>query len=171
VVGYDGAGRAGLAIGLRRAAEELMRQGQFQEDELAAGNLAELQRRAELMLNLIEGREAPDYGDRNGDGKVQEPGDGYGVLENGLQPGYGAGTRDHAVLAGRAGDATDAVRVHSRHAEVCAVQVLDWATQLRDVERRLLAAGDLARVPAAGAAGGRAGAPGAAGLRRERRRH
>jgi plastocyanin/uncharacterized membrane protein YozB (DUF420 family) len=144
VVGYDGApGGQGLAIGLRRAAEELMRQGQFQEDELAAGNLAELQRRAELMLNLIEGREAPEYGDRNGDGKVQEPGDGYGVLENGLQPGYGASTRDHAVLAGRAGDATDAVRVHSRHAEVCAVQVLDWATQLRDVERRLLAAGDL----------------------------
>jgi plastocyanin/uncharacterized membrane protein YozB (DUF420 family) len=141
IVHFDAAPHAtGLAIGLRKDAQELTRQTEHQMDALQAGNLAEVKRRTEQVLNLLDGKAGTEYGDRNGDGKVQEPGDGYGMLA------YAQGALEHGQLAAGAPDATDAIKVHGGHVQVCAQQTLDWATQLRGIEAQILVAGNLTAV-------------------------
>ena len=44
------------------------------------GNLATAKRHAEHVINLIEGKTGADYGDVDGDGLVEDPGDGTGAL-------------------------------------------------------------------------------------------
>jgi plastocyanin len=83
------------------------------------------------MINLIEGAEGEHYGDLNGNGKIDNPGDGYGLLENGSQDGYVTGMRDHARLAADAADATDEIKLHAGH-----VQIAGDNTELRTAELR-----------------------------------
>jgi len=53
---------------------DLMRQ------EVAAGNHGEVRRHAEHVVNIIGGEQGAQFGDLDGDGAAQNPGDGVGVL-------------------------------------------------------------------------------------------
>lgn len=46
---------------------------------VAAGNLAAAQQHAEHVINILDGERGELFGDLNGDGQVQNPGDGVGV--------------------------------------------------------------------------------------------
>lgn len=50
------------------------------EDARARGSLAAVKRHAEHLTNLIEGKSGPHYGDIDGNGHVEDPGDGIGLL-------------------------------------------------------------------------------------------
>lgn len=50
------------------------------EDELANGNLPEARRHAEHVINIIDGSLGPLFGDLDGSGLAENPGDGTGVL-------------------------------------------------------------------------------------------
>jgi tRNA A-37 threonylcarbamoyl transferase component Bud32 len=49
-------------------------------DALNTNNLPLAKRHAEHVVNILEGKEGTDFGDVNGDGNLQNPGDGIGVL-------------------------------------------------------------------------------------------
>ena len=77
------------------------------------------------------------YKDWDGNTKINDPGDGYGLLLNGDQAGYIGGVIDHAKLAAGASDSTALIRMHSQHVTICAQNVETWATQLRDIAIRI----------------------------------
>lgn len=96
------------------------------------GNEAEMLLQAERMLNLAVGNKSvPDYKDWNGNGAIDDPGDGYGLLQNGEQLGYIQGTFSHADLAITSPDATQNMLIHGGHVKACALNVSNWTGQLR----------------------------------------
>jgi hypothetical protein len=95
------------------------------------GNDAEMSLQAERILSLIVGNKSADYRDWNGNGVVDDPGDGYGLLLNQDQLGYIQGTITHADLALTSPDATPNMLTHGEHVKISATNVGDWTAQLR----------------------------------------
>src|SRR5688572_10194267 len=93
---------------------------------------ASLDLHAERTLNLILGSQSGDYKDWNGDGAVDDPGDGYGLLLNGENVGYIQGTFTHADLSLTSPDATQNMLTHGTHVKDCASNLDRWTPQLRD---------------------------------------
>jgi hypothetical protein len=93
---------------------------------------------AERMLNLILGNQSEEYTDWNGDGAVDDPSDGYGLLLNGENLGYIQGTFTHANLALTSPDATQNMLIHGGHVKDCAANLDGWTPQLRDRLRAIL---------------------------------
>jgi plastocyanin len=100
---------------------------QIHADEMAAaagrGELATAKRHAEHLVNLIVGKNSQDYGDLDGNGAVEDPGDGKGAVnylaqvrspaqagaDSGADPGAAAAAvpldHIHSALVGIVGDA------------------------------------------------------------------
>ncbi|HUE98931.1 MAG TPA: protein kinase [Anaerolineales bacterium] len=95
------------------------------------GNEAEMLLQAERMLNLIVGNRSDDHKDWNGNGNIDNPSDGYGLLLNGEHLGYIQGTYTHADLALTSPDATENMLTHGEHVKASALNVSDWTAQLR----------------------------------------
>lgn len=102
------------------------------------GNEKLVRANAEAMINLIVGSNSGDFKDWDKDGRVENPGDGFGLLLNGNQSGYIEGTVTHAELAASSGDATANIKLHADHVVISGQNVEGWATQLRDVAKRIL---------------------------------
>ena len=134
----DNPDHIGMVVGLVNDATLI---NQATEDMLNAstsGDTKTVRSDAETIINLIVGKQDPqNYKDWNGDGKINDPGDGYGLLLNGDQAGYVGGVIDHAELAGKSPDASAEIRMHSGHVTICAQNVETWATQLRDIAIRI----------------------------------
>jgi plastocyanin len=130
----DGPGlpsRQGYAVGLHEEADELLRHAKLLDDAQANGDAAGVRRHAEHVYNLIAGSRDPHFGDLDGDGHAQNAGDGFGLLPNGEQAGYIQATVDAARTAETAGDATPAIRLHAQHVQICAANLLHWASSAR----------------------------------------
>ena len=65
---------------LRGAGEDLVLHAVELQEAVDRGNLQTSKRHAEHLVNLIEGMDGDHYGDRDGDGSVEDPGDGTGLL-------------------------------------------------------------------------------------------
>jgi hypothetical protein len=87
---------------------------------------------AERMLNVILGSQSEEYKDWNGDGTIDDPSDGYGLLLNGENAGYIQGTFTHADLSLTSPDATQNMLTHGTHVKDCATNLDGWTSQLRD---------------------------------------
>jgi tRNA A-37 threonylcarbamoyl transferase component Bud32 len=92
----------------------------------------------ERMLNVILGSQSAEYKDWNGDGAVDDPSDGYGLLLNGENAGYIQGTSTHTNLALTSPDATQNMLTHGKHVKDCATNLDMWTPQLRDQLRAIL---------------------------------
>ncbi len=136
-------GKIGLEVGLRNQAQELRRQAESLRDAQQGSNLPEIKLRAEYLVNLIEGSKGQDYGDLNKDGKVQNTGDGYGLLKNGDQLGYLDGSKEHAGLAAKAEGATEDIKLHAGHVGITVDNASGWVTAIRDRSLSLLKATEL----------------------------
>ena len=90
------------------------------------------------MLNLVVGNQSPDYVDWDKDGKVADPGDGYGLLLNGDNSGYIQGSIAHAGFASASPTATTNMQSHGQHVIVSARNLEAWAPQLRDLLKEIL---------------------------------
>jgi plastocyanin len=132
--------QTGLAIGMFEQVTELRRHAEFVRDAVRGNDLDGVKRHAEHIVNLIEGQKGKDYGDLNKDGKVQNPGDGFGLLENGDQLGYLKGVADHARLAAQSDDANETIKVHAGHVQIAAENVIGFASAARDLALELQAA-------------------------------
>ena len=122
----------GLEVGLRSQVDLVRQHAQFMSDAQTSGDLATVKLHAEHLVNIIEGTKGADYGDINKDGKVTNPGDGYGLLPNGDQLGYLQGSKDHAALAAAAPDATADIKLHAGHVGITVDNVTGWVTAIRD---------------------------------------
>lgn len=69
----------GFLVGAQEQAAVALQHGQFAQDALAQGDLAEAQRHAEHVVNILDGENGAVFGDVNLDGQAQNPGDGFGV--------------------------------------------------------------------------------------------
>jgi len=105
-----------------------------------SGDEATMRREAEAILNVLAGNQSPDYQDWDGDGQVTDPGDGYGLLLNGDNLGYIQGAYSHADFAVTADDATPNMISHGEHVKICTQNMQEWAPQLRDLVKQILAA-------------------------------
>ncbi|MBK9710855.1 MAG: cupredoxin domain-containing protein [Kouleothrix sp.] len=133
--------KIGFALGLRQEIDEVQRHAQFLKDAFDAGDFRLVKVHAEHIANIIEGSEAHDI---NGDGKVQNPGDGFGLLPNGQQDGYIKGMVDHAKLAADAPDATDAIKLHAGHVQIAGENTRVRVTDIHDRADKIGAAGGIA---------------------------
>jgi serine/threonine protein kinase len=96
-----------------------------------SGDEGDVLLQAENMLNIIVGSQSEDHKDWNGDGEIDDPGDGYGLLLNGSNLGYIQGTFTHADLALTSPDATENMLTHGEHVKISANNVSDWTAELR----------------------------------------
>jgi hypothetical protein len=99
---------------------------------LESGDEAGVRLQAEQMLNMIVGSQDANHKDWDGDGKVENPSDGFGLLLNGDNEGYIQGTIAHANLSGNSQDATENMLVHGEHVAISAQNVSEWTPLLRD---------------------------------------
>jgi plastocyanin len=134
--------QVGFAIGLRQESDKVLIHAQFLQDAVDESNLANVLFHAEHLVNMIEGNQGEHFGDLNGNGKIENPGDGFGLLENGDQAGYVKGIQDNALLAAAAPDATDAIRLHASHVQITGdntrgrlIAIRDLALQVAKVRR------------------------------------
>ena len=65
---------------LERAGEDLLIHAQELQNAVGRGNLSTIKRHAEHLVNLIEGAGGDHFGDVDGDGSFEDPGDGTGLL-------------------------------------------------------------------------------------------
>lgn len=140
--------RQGYVTGLRLQSEELSRHAQLAAEAARAGDAEGLRRHAEHLFNLTAGSLDPRFGDLNGDGRSQNPGDGFGLLANGAQAGYIDAVAEAARAAGAAPDATDALRLHAGHVLVATENLRGWSAELRELAMALAGSeGDQAASP------------------------
>ena len=71
--------------GLRDQAELAATHGQLALEAITRGDLASGQLHVEHVWNILSGQTSPAFGDLDGDGEAQNPGDGYGVSVYGLR--------------------------------------------------------------------------------------
>lgn len=99
----------GFLLGADEQARLAVEHAGFLQEELAAGNIDEAQRHAEHVINILEGESGSRFGDLDGDGLAQNPGDSFGARA------YLEGARQHAQLAADADDASAEVKLHAEH--------------------------------------------------------
>lgn len=133
-----------MTIGLLETSRLVQQSGEDLEKAFASGDEKAVRANAEAIINLIVGSQSSDYKDWDGDGKINDPGDGFGLLLNGGQTGYVEGTITHAELSASAADATANIKLHGEHVIVSAKNVEGWAAQLRDVAKRIVEFGQAA---------------------------
>ncbi|MBV6392758.1 MAG: Serine/threonine-protein kinase PknD [Anaerolineales bacterium] len=123
-----------MTVGLLQTSREISDAG----EAMSEGDEKIVRSNAEAMINLIVGSQSADFKDWDGNGAVENPGDGFGLLLNGGQTGYIEGTITHAELSASSGDATQNIKLHAEHVAVSGKNIEGWATQLRDVAKRIL---------------------------------
>ena len=133
LVGIDDTpNQVALAVGLRQESDKVLQHAQFLQDAVDESNLANVLFHAEHLVNMIEGKGGEHYGDLNGNGIVENPGDGFGLLENGSQAGYVTGIQNSAQMASTAPDATDSIRLHAAHVVITGDNTQGRLTDIRD---------------------------------------
>ncbi len=71
---------AATVPGLRRQAQIARYQAWVLREAAVNGDWDTARRKAEQLVNLVEGRRGQFYADHNGDGRIEDPGDGTGFL-------------------------------------------------------------------------------------------
>ncbi|MFZ0544228.1 MAG: plastocyanin/azurin family copper-binding protein [Candidatus Promineifilaceae bacterium] len=121
----DTPNNVGYGIGGRMMAEEVIRHALFLKLAFDLGSIADAQRHAEHIVNLIEGTQGEFYGDHDGAHGVQDPGDGYGVIP------YINGMVAAAQQAAAADDTTLSVSTHAGHVSIAGDSALFSAETIR----------------------------------------
>ena len=126
-------GEVGLIHGLAENAKELERAAQEMLNAHESNDEAGIREHAEAMLNILVGDQNPElHKDWNGDGRVVDPGDGYGLLLNGDHLGYVQAVYSHADYAVNAAGASRNMIVNGENVKICAQNLAGWAPELRD---------------------------------------
>ncbi|HSM56071.1 MAG TPA: plastocyanin/azurin family copper-binding protein [Candidatus Sulfomarinibacteraceae bacterium] len=110
----------GFLIGAQEQAALAQEHAGFLQESLAEDDLAEAQRHAEHVVNILDGENGDVFGDLDGDGVAQNPGDGFGVRL------YLNGAKQHAQFAAEAEGATDEVQLHAEHVVISSDNALSW---------------------------------------------
>lgn len=108
------------------------------EAAFQAGDEALARKKIEEIINQLVGSgNSAQYRDWDEDGTIDDPGDGFGVLENGNGLGYIPATISHAIFAANAIDATENIKIHSAHTVACVENMKIWSEQLLEMALQL----------------------------------
>src|SRR5258707_3168300 len=107
--------------------EELVPHAKAVSGAAALGDAKSMDRHIEHMLNILEGKGGPDYGDFDGNGVLQDPGDGFGIDHYIDQIGA------QAAAAAAAGDASDNVKTHAAEMQALAISLRAPANQAAEL--------------------------------------
>ncbi len=89
-----------------------------------------LRLKTEQIINQLVGKtNINQYRDWNENGTIDDPGDGFGLFENGDQ-GYILNAISHAQFAAESADATENIQIHSAHVVLCIENMKAWSEQL-----------------------------------------
>ena len=93
----------------------------------------------EIINQLVGSTSTTQYRDWNKDGKINDPGDGFGLLGNGKdnELGYIPATISHAQFAAEALDATDNIQIHSANVITSIENMRGWSEQLLEKALKL----------------------------------
>ena len=93
----------------------------------------------EIINQLVGSANTLQYRDWNEDGKVNDPGDGFGLLGNGPENelGYIPTTISHAQFAAEALDATENIQTHSANVIISIENMRGWSEQLLEKALKL----------------------------------
>ena len=130
--------KIGFMDGLSKDTDLLQTSAKTMLTSLETNDKAAIKLQAEQMLNIIVGNQSSDYKDWNGDGNVDDPSDGFGLLLNGDNQGYIQGALSHTGYAMSADDATDNMKLHGGHVTIALNNVSGWLPQLRDTLNSIL---------------------------------
>ena len=83
----------GSMQGLRQSSGAMHFHAAILREAAALGDLETVRRKAEHVVNMIEGQGGAAYGDHDGNGRAEDPGDGVGLLP------YGSGVLTHTQFA------------------------------------------------------------------------
>ncbi len=122
----------GLIHGLTRTAKLIDEAAKKMENDFENGNEAGTRKNAETIMNLLVGDQSPDFRDWNGDGKMIEPRDGYGLLLNGDNLGYIQAVYSNADYAVNSPGASRNMIVNGENVKVCSQNLARWAPELHD---------------------------------------
>jgi hypothetical protein len=96
------------------------------------GNESGTRESAEAILNLLAGSQSQEYKDWNGDGRITDPGDGYGLWLNGDNLGYIQAVYSHADYAVNSPGASQNMIVNGERVKASAQNLAQWVPQLRE---------------------------------------
>jgi serine/threonine protein kinase len=130
---------AALVDGLSKDASLVDESAQHMLAAYQSGDQTATRLEAEAILNLLVGSQSEDHKDWDSDGKITDPGDGYGLLLNGDNSGYIQATYSHADFAVTAEDATANMKLHGEHVKISVKNLEQWTPQLRDLMKQILA--------------------------------
>ena len=93
----------------------------------------------EVINQLVGSANTAQHHDWNADGKIDDPGDGYGLLANGTenQNGYIPNTIKHAKSAAEASDATDNIQTNSEQVIASTENMRLWSEKLLELALQL----------------------------------
>jgi serine/threonine protein kinase len=132
--------QVGMLAGLKNHATLINQTAEAMLTAYEAGKQKDVRSNAEALINLVVGKQDTSYVDWDGNGTVNDPGDGYGLLVNGDQTGYVGGTHHHSSYSAAADDSTPDIRLHDGHVEVSIHNIEEWAIELRDITERIVQA-------------------------------
>jgi len=112
----------------------------------AAGDQTSTRKHAETILNILVGKQSADHKDWNGDGKVSDPSDGYGLLLNGTSAGSIGAIFTQTGYVIDAPRASQNMILHGGEVKVCAQNVSGLLPALRTQVKNVLAAKSLAEM-------------------------
>jgi serine/threonine protein kinase len=126
-----------LVQGLWKSAEDLNANVEELHKAFTDKDEERLRLKTEEVINQIVGSENPGrYQDWNGNGTIDDPSDGYGLMSNGdpgyNEQGYISQVNSHAKFAAQSLDATDNIQLHSAHVVICTNNMDGWSKQLLD---------------------------------------
>jgi hypothetical protein len=105
---------------------------------LEANHEAVLRKRTEEVINQIVGDLSSQYLDYDGDGNVDNPGDGYGSLPNGEERrGYLQETAMYVKSATEAPDSTPNIRTSGENVLICLQNMEGWTNEILQLALQL----------------------------------
>jgi hypothetical protein len=138
--------QVGLIHGLNRNVKLMDEAGRDMLSSYEQGNEAGTRQNAESIINILVGDQSPDHKDWNGDGQVNDPGDGYGFFLNGNNLGYFQAVYSYADYAVNSPGASRNMVTNGEDVKVCAENLARWAPELRDHISTILSAANLSEM-------------------------
>ncbi len=128
----DTPGNIGYGIGLVQQAEALLTHAANAKTWAEQNDLAEAKRHTEHTINILVGEDSPLFKDWNGDGALQNPGDGFGILpgvedrnqDGRVNVGYAKGTHDHIKNAANSPDATENIKARAAQVKAATYNIM-----------------------------------------------
>ena len=131
-------GEIPVAVGLINNTTLIQKSADAMMEAYNNGDQATVKSNAEAIVNLIVGKEDTQYySDLDGNGTINDPGDGFGLLINGSQAGYLDDMIHHSSYAAKETGATDFIKLHAGHVEICIANLEGWSSELRDLALRI----------------------------------